>query len=175
MENLKRWRKLHGVSQQDIADMLGIDRSLLSRIESYERTPSIETGMLLQYMDTVAQDLLGRAKVSEEVPLVYDEQISKKLADARKQLRSVEHQIKMQQPLLEMKQACANFIDKIREHAFVEDNKGFEKLCAGNTYSCQDLHLKMQRLLMRKALLMAKIEVLEKYKVANPYGRKLAQ
>ena len=49
-----------GLTQQQLADRLGVDRTTVARIESGQLTPSVEVGVkLARELDTTAEALFG--------------------------------------------------------------------------------------------------------------------
>ena len=61
MKNLQAARKAKGLTQQDLADFLGIGRVTYARYENGDRQPDYETLLkLANYLDVSTDYLLGR-------------------------------------------------------------------------------------------------------------------
>ena len=62
-ESLKKVRKEHKLTQQDIADVLGVDRSTYTFYETGKTSPSIQT---LQKLSNIYNVTIGYLAGSEE-------------------------------------------------------------------------------------------------------------
>lgn len=73
MNKLTFYRTQKGVSQQTVADYLGISRQAYSNYEAGNREASYETLLqLAEYFDTSVDAILGRESTSPVVPSVED-------------------------------------------------------------------------------------------------------
>ncbi|MEG1884526.1 MAG: helix-turn-helix transcriptional regulator, partial [Clostridia bacterium] len=71
MENLKNARRAKKLTQQEVADHLGIERSSYARYESGSREPDIETiNALAKYLDVSVGYLSGSAVYSNADKLI---------------------------------------------------------------------------------------------------------
>ena len=76
--DLQTWRKLRGLTQQQVADRAGVSRATVGRLEGGEGTPSLESllrvmralgvlGALHEALDPLASDI-GRLRAGEALP-----------------------------------------------------------------------------------------------------------
>lgn len=77
-DNVKYLRKEKGISQQELADKIGIDRSTISRIENNEietTIPIVEKiakYFNIEFADLVSKDLTtGKNKIIDELELLF--------------------------------------------------------------------------------------------------------
>lgn len=76
MKNLKKLREERKLTQQNMADMLQIQRPTYSRYENGEREPDFETVLKMSDVLEVSVDyLLGRT----DSPISFDDQLSDEL------------------------------------------------------------------------------------------------
>ena len=60
-KNIKHLRNIKGISQQDLADKVGIDRSTISRIENNEIETTIDNALKISdVLDVPIDDLLNK-------------------------------------------------------------------------------------------------------------------
>ena len=60
-ENIKALRKLHGKTQGELAEVLGVKKSLVSNYENGYSTPDIYTLVkIADYFDVTLDELVGR-------------------------------------------------------------------------------------------------------------------
>lgn len=72
MLNLKELRKKRGLTQQEVADALGIDRALYARYENGSRTPPLENlSNLADFFSVTLDCVAGRSPVPEGYPDSY--------------------------------------------------------------------------------------------------------
>lgn len=72
MLNLKELRKRRGLTQQEVADALGIDRALYARYENGSRTPPLENlSNLADFFGVTLDCVAGRSPVPEGYPDSY--------------------------------------------------------------------------------------------------------
>ncbi|HIU69449.1 MAG TPA: helix-turn-helix transcriptional regulator [Candidatus Scubalenecus merdavium] len=67
VKNLKKLRKLFGVSQQQLADVLGVSQQSINKYENHNVEPDIETLIAMaDYFDTSVDYLVGRTPPQNE-------------------------------------------------------------------------------------------------------------
>jgi transcriptional regulator with XRE-family HTH domain len=77
-ENIAAWRKLYGLTSQELADKANVSRATISRLENGDPSVSLETFLnacrTLQTLDAVVDATdpyltdLGRARASQALP-----------------------------------------------------------------------------------------------------------
>ncbi len=91
-ENLKELRSAHGLSQKDVASMLGVDRTTYTKYETGDNQPDIKTVKKIADFFNVSVDyMLGRDEKKNDIPtdVTLSEKDLKKIKKESNRLRGL--------------------------------------------------------------------------------------
>lgn len=97
LKNIKKLRIDKGLSQQQLADIIGVSQQSINKYENHGVEPSIETlSLLADCFDTSVDFIIGRTEIKrkiQEVEIYALSEEEKKIVDVFRQLEKSDSQI----------------------------------------------------------------------------------
>lgn len=97
LKNIKKLRIDKGLSQQQLAEIIGVSQQSINKYENHNVEPNIETlSLLAEFFDTSVDFIIGRTEIKrkiQEVELYALSEDEKKIIDIFRQLEKSDSEI----------------------------------------------------------------------------------
>ncbi|MBE7012304.1 MAG: helix-turn-helix transcriptional regulator [Ruminococcaceae bacterium] len=97
LKNIKKLRIDKGLSQQQLADIIGVSQQSINKYENHNVEPNIETlSLLADYFETSVDFIIGRTEINrkiQEVEIYALNEEEKKVIDSFRQLDKSDREI----------------------------------------------------------------------------------